>query len=290
MGWEKAMKIAFEILLLVVLLLLFQMSEVCANDFALLESYPAQGQIVKASDLVNNPIYLKFNHPVDRSYIGLVKLVDKTANSICQLNICGIVNLEDNNDTKLIWYPQGTAYLFQPGKLFEIQIGDSNPSVPPIPYSQELFKDTFGNTLPVTYIDFSVDKCQPIASLMVTDNNVRTVVCSSGLFDVYTSESGYAVKLTAGISNPSCGVALTVEGKVWLELPDGSLLSFFDPFTTVQLSPGDNFSVDLLNYTFVGSEPLGNYKFGFRLLNPVTGDNYSTGTTSFSFGVCPLIF
>lgn len=283
------MKTAFDIILLVVLLLLFQLSEVRADGFALMESYPAQGQIVKSSDLVNNPIYLKFNHPVDRFSEGLLRLYDKSAYSMCQLNICGVVNYEEN-DTKVIWYPRSPEYLFQPGKFFEIRIGDADPSVPSIPYSQVLYRDTFGNTLPVTHIDFSVDKCQPIASLTVTDNKMLTVPCNSGLFDGFTSGSGYSIKLTGGTSNPSCGLSLTVEGKVWLELPDGFAISLFDPFTTFQLNPGDNFSFDLINYTFVGIEPVGNYKFGFRLLNPVTGDNYSTVTTGFSFGICPVIF
>jgi hypothetical protein len=276
---------AREILLLAVLLLLSHLSEVRADGFALLNSYPAHGQVLATSSLVNNPIYLKFNHPVDRSYLGVVRLLDKTGNSICQLNTCGVVNLAEN-DTKLIWYPNGPAELFQPGKFFEIHIGEPNPTVPPVPFAPVLLRDVFGNTLAATYIDFSVDKCQPMASLKITDNNVRTLRCTGGLVDSDAPGRGYAINLTADISNPSCGSGLAVEGKVWLRLPDGSLMSVVDPFTTVRLSPGDTFSVDLLNYTFVGDEPAGNYQFSFRLLNPVTGDIHSAATTGLSFGVC----
>lgn len=283
------MKTAFTIVSLVVLLVLSHVSEVGADGFALLESYPAQGQIVTTSDLVGRPIYLKFSHPVDRSYIGLVRLFDKSGYNICQLNVCGVVNLEEK-DTKLIWHPRDPADLFQSGKFFEIHIGDPMPSPAPVLSSQALFRDIFGNTLPVTYIDFSVDECQPIASLKITENDVRSLLCNSGLRLSYASGPGYAIQLTAGVSNPSCGLGLTVEGKVWLTLPDGSLMSVLDPFTTVHLRPGDNISVDLLSYTFVGSEPAGNYELGFRLLNPVTGDTYSAATTGFSFGVCPLLF
>ena len=285
---KTLMRRTIEMLLTVALLLSSGLSEVSAAGFALLESYPAQGQVVTAADLVDKRIYLKFNHPVDRSYIGLVRLLDSTESSICQLNVCGAVHFEEN-DTKVVWQPRDPANLFQPGKFFQIHIGDPLPSPAPIPFAQALLRDTSGNTLPVTYIDFSLDKCQPTASLTLTSNNVLTVFCYSGLRPVYTSGRGYGIKLTAGVSNPSCGLGLTVEGKVWLRLPDGSLMSLLDPFTTAHVSPGDGISVDLLDYTFVGSEPVGHYEFGFRLVNPVTGENYSAATTGFSFGVCPTL-
>lgn len=277
------MERGFAIALLIAPLLVFGSSEVHADAFALLDSYPAQGQIVTASDLFNNPVYLKFNHPVDRSYIQRVRLLDKIGNFFCQLNICGFVTFEEN-DTKVIWHPQMPGSLFQPGAFFEIHIGILDP-----PFGPYLFRDTFGNTLPVTYIDFGVDKCQPLGSLKLTDNGVRTILCNSGgIPPFYVGGSGYAIRVTAEISNPSCGAGLTVEGKLWLQLPDGSLMSVVDPFTTVPLGPGKNVSVDLLNYAFVGTEPVGSYGFGLRLLNPVNGDTYSTATTGFSFGVCPF--
>lgn len=283
-------KKSFEIASIFIVLLFCQLTEVRADDFILLESYPAQGQIVKPSDLVNNPIYLKFNHPVNRYYQGVIRLLDKTSKSSGQINMGGVVNFE-NNDTKLIWYPDQAASLFQPGYSFEIQIGDQNPDVPPVPYAPVLLMDTSGNGLPVTYIDFSVDKCQPIASLKVTDNNLITCWCDSPLgFDCHGNLSGYAITLTAGLTNPSCGSSLSVEGRVWLQLPDSSLLSLFDPPAVVPLIPGDSFSGDLLSYTFNGSEPTGGYTFYFRLLNSITGDFYSTATTGFTFGVCPAIF
>ena len=280
---------AREILLLTVLLLFSHLPEARADAFALLNSHPAHGQVLTTSDLVNNPIYLKFNHPVERSSLRVVRLLDKTGKSICQFSTCGVVNLEEN-DTKLIWHPNGPAELFQPSKFFEIHIGDPNPSVPPIPFGPVLFRDIFGNTLAATYIDFSVDKCQPMASLRIIDNDVRTLRCTGGLFDFYAPGRGYAINLTAQLSNPRCGSDLVVEEKAWVRLPDGSLMSVFDLFTTVRLSPGETLPVDVITHTFVGDEPAGIYQFGFRLLNPVTGDLYSEATTGFSFGVCPFLF
>jgi hypothetical protein len=284
------MRTACELLLLAFLLLVSHLSEVRADGFALLESHPAHGQVVTTADLRDNPVFLKFNHPVDRSWqnLGLVRILDKTGHSLCQFNICGVIHLEED-DTKLIWHPQFPPDLFQPGKFFEIHIGDPNPSPVPVPPSPALFRDVSGNTLAVTNIDFSLDPCQPIAGLKVTDNNVQTLLCSGGLLPYYAAGSGYGITLRAQISNPICGSTRTVEGKVWLKPPDGSLMSVFDPFTTVSLAPGDDVSVEVLHYTFVGNEPGGNYEFGFRLLNPVTGDNYSAAATGFSFGVCPYL-
>jgi len=284
------MRAAFEIVLLVFLVLVPRLSEVRADGFALLESHPAHGQVVTAAELRDNPVFLKFNRPLDRTWqnLALVKILDKSGHSLCQFNICGVIRLEEN-DTKLIWHPQFPPDLFQPGKLFEIHIGDPTPSPAPIPWAPALLRDVSGNALAVTQIDFSLDPCQPIASLTVTDNNVRTLVCSGGLLSYYANGSGYGITLTARISNPSCGSTITVEGKVWLTLPDGASMSVLDPFTTVPLGPGGDVSVEVLRHTFIGNEPPGNYQFGFRLLNPVTGDNYSSATTGFSFGVCPYL-
>lgn len=277
------MKRGGEIAWLIALFLVLRPADAHADGFALLESYPARGQTVTAAELFDHPIYLKFNHPVDRAYIQRVRLLDKNGNFFCQWNVCGFVTFEEN-DTKVIWHPQMPGHLFQPGAFFEIHIGIQDP-----PFGPYLFSDTSGNTLPVTYIDFSVDRCQPRGSLKLTDNGVRTILCNSGgIPPFYVGGSGYAVRVTAEISNPSCGVGLTVEGKLWLRLPDGSLTSVVDPFTTVPLSPGKTISVDLLNHAFVGTEPVGGYGLGLRLLNPVNGDTYSTTTTGFSFGACPF--
>ncbi len=264
------------IVLIIIALSFFQTAEVRADNFALVESYPAPGQTVKTSDLINNPIYVKFNNPVDRTTEGLIRLYDKSAISICQWSVCGWIEHAEN-DTKLIWHPQDPISLFEPGKYFEIQIGD--------PDSLPMLKDTSGNGLPLSYIDFNIDSCQPTASVQLSGNS--STICPHCLppFIFCMDDSfvtGDTIKLTVGLTNPSCGSNLEVEGKVWAELPDGSFLSLLDPHTTGQLSPGDTLSVDLVNYTFTGNEPPGNYKVGFRLMNPVTGDYYSTAFRSFN--------
>jgi hypothetical protein len=258
----------------VLLLPLLQTSEAHADDFLLLNSYPTQGQILEPSDLVTNPVYLKFSHPVDHISAQGIRFLDKNTNDNCQLNQCGIIEFAEN-DTKLIWHPNGPGFLFQPGGYFEIQIGVT---------------DTSGNRLPMTYIDFSIDKCQPTASLTVTYNNWKNCVCGSLGFNCHFDGSGNGITLTGGLTNPGCGANIAVDVKGWLELPDGSLLPLFNPHTTVQLTPGDSISGDLLSYTFLGSEPVGNYNFFLRLVNPLTGDLYSTTTTRVPFGVCPAIF
>ncbi len=289
---KELVKSALTILMAFIFLQLFLPSKVRADAFVLLDSYPAQGQTVKTADLINNPIYMKFNNPVDRTAEGLLRFLDKNANSICQLNMCGIVEYAENN-TKVIWHPSDPMLLFEPGKSLEIQIGDPSPAVcplPPLPCTPVLFRDISGNTLPLTYIDFGMDKCQPTTSLTITYNHWKTCVCGPLGFNCHFDGAGNAATLTASLMNPVCGGSLSVEAKGWFELPDGSIFSLFDPHVTIHVTPGYSASVDLLSYTFTGGEPLGNYRFFLRLLNPITGDVYSTATTSLAFGVCPAIF
>lgn len=266
----------FHIILLVALLLpLVQFSDVHADSFVLLGSYPAQGQTVEPSDLVNNAVYLKFNHPLNRSSEGAAKFLDKNVNSICQFDLCGIVEYAEN-DTEMIWHPNNPGFLFQPGSFFELQLDG--------------LEDTSGNSLPATYIDFSVDKCQPTANLNILYSNWKYCVCDPLGLDCHFNGTGNTFTLVGGIANPSCSKSTEVEVKCWVELPDGSLLSVFDPQTTVQVMPKDSISGNLFSYTFQGSEPIGNYKFFLRLVNPLTGDLYSTSTATVSFGVCPAMF
>jgi len=280
------MKTARGILSLVVLLVLSRVSDVRADGFVLLESYPAPGQVVTAADLVDNRIYLKFNHPVDRSSVYLLAIISRSENFRCQLTVCGAVHFEED-DTKVVWQPE-SFFRFGPGYFFEIRTGSpDDPATSPLPPVQRLLRDTSGNFLAPTSIDFSVDACQPVGTLKVTERNAATIHCNSSLFP-YTNGPGYGIKLTATVSNPSCGSRLTVEGKVWLRLPDGALMSILDPFTTAHLSPGDEISLDLLDHTFVGGEPVGHYEFGLRLVNAVTGDNYSKATSNVVFGQCSL--
>jgi hypothetical protein len=267
----------------ILILVLVQFANAHGNDFFLLENYPLHGQVIKISDLHDNAISFKFSRPVDRSAEGLLRLSDKTANSICQLNICGIVKYEEN-DTKLIWIPDDPAALFLPGKSFEIQIGDPNPAVcpvPPLPCSPVLFRDVSKNTLPMTYIDFEIDKCQPTAYLQLSGNT--PLYCPDCinfcLDDAFVP--GDTISVNIGIKNPECGSAVGLEAKVWVELPDGSLLSLSDPHATIQVKSGEVFSADIFHHKFLGYEPMGRYKVGFRILNPASGDFYSTGVDSF---------
>jgi hypothetical protein len=275
----------FATILLVAFLLIGRPSTAAAVDFTLLGSYPANGQTVGTSGLFDNAIYLKFNNPVDRTLEGLIMLHDKSGYDICQLDICGLVEYAENG-TEIIWHPlpQYSATLFQPGKYLTIRIGDPDPSpCPHPPCPPVLLRDTSGNAMPVTYIDFNIDSCQPTASLQLTGNN--TVVVCPHCINMCADDSyvtGDTIKLTVGITNPACGPNVEVEGKVWVDLPGGPL-SLYDPHATRRLSPGESFSVDLVTHTFSGNEPPGQYIVNFRIMNAVTGDYYSKASGSFNF-------
>ncbi len=73
------------------------------------------------------------------------------------------------------------------------------------------------------------------------------------------------------------------EAKLWVELPDGFMISLFDPHLTLTLAPSDDFTAEILNYTFNGTEPSGSYEIGGRFLNPLNGDHLSTDIETLEF-------
>ncbi|MFH1563062.1 MAG: C1 family peptidase [Nitrospirota bacterium] len=62
-----------------------------------------------------------------------------------------------------------------------------------------------------------------------------------------------------------------VDVKVWVQLPDSSLLSLLN-LPMVTIGANADFDATLLNYTLTGGEPLGNYKIGGRFLSWISGD------------------
>ncbi|MEW6096459.1 MAG: C1 family peptidase [bacterium] len=62
-----------------------------------------------------------------------------------------------------------------------------------------------------------------------------------------------------------------VDVKVWVKLPTGKLKSIYN-IPNWFVPANINKVVKLLEHYFTGSEPTGNYEFGGRFLNPITGD------------------
>ena len=62
-----------------------------------------------------------------------------------------------------------------------------------------------------------------------------------------------------------------VDVKIWVQLPDSSLLSLLN-LPMVTIGANADFDAALLNYTLTGGEPLGNYKIGGRFLSWISGD------------------
>jgi len=77
--------------------------------------------------------------------------------------------------------------------------------------------------------------------------------------------------------------ATTVEAKFWIQAPDGTVASLFDPHTTLPLSAGLDITVPAVSYQFTGAEQTGSYTFGSRILDPVTGITLSSTLKSITF-------
>ncbi len=247
-----------------------------AGDFLLSESYPANGQTVRVPDLFNNSIYLKFNNPVDRDTVQLIG--DDSETFHCQLNICGWIEFAEN-DTKLIWHPDDgyELYYFKPGASYKIGIGVSDLGI------QYRLKDIYGQELPITYVRFKIDECTPAINITVSGNSLNPFI-SCGIFRYHPFILGDIITVQVHLVNPICGGEIEIEGKIWLELPDGSSISLISPPAALKLYAGDDFSFNLIKYTFSGHESVGSYRIGARLINAVNGDYYSRTYTSFYFG------
>lgn len=239
-----------------------------AGDFVLSESYPENGQTVKVPDLFNNRIYLKFNNPVDRDTI--TRIVIESVSDYCQLNICGWIEYAEN-DTELIWHPNDNyeIFFFKPGASFKIRIGVSDLGM------QYRLKDIYGEKLPITYIEFKIDECTPAIKINVSGNSLHDYFPAFILGDTITVQ--------IHLVNPVCGGEIEIEGKIWLELPDGTSIPLISP-AAFKLYGGDDISFNFIRYTFSGTEPCGYYKIGARLINAINGDYYSRTHASFSFG------
>jgi len=132
-------------------------------------------------------------------------------------------------------------------------------------------------TLTQYYDNFSlnlvgIENCQPSIDIKLNSNNRVT---------------GDKVVINAqikgsGSSDSSCKQT-QVEQKVWVKLPDDSVIPLIDPFTVLTLLPGDDIDTKIFEYTFSGAEPIGSYEIGGRLLHPFSGDAISTDIEVLTF-------
>jgi hypothetical protein len=268
--------------------------------FILIGSNPINGETVRVPDLLDSGIYLKFNNPVDRAYEQYIGLLHRDEDGFrCQWNVCGWIEYSEN-DTKVIWHPNESFInaTFKPGEHFEIDIGFADLGI-----SYNL-RDTQGNLLDVTRLEFSIDACQPSVNVQVSGN--PRGICSLGPVPPFSYFiPGDTVNVTFDLTNPTCGHQITLEGKAWVILPDESVISFVTPDRkgvpllskffkpliffrrTFQMAPGQTFSIKGAQYTFSGKEPPGVYIIGLRILDPITGSSYASATTGFDFDLCP---
>jgi hypothetical protein len=85
-----------------------------------------------------------------------------------------------------------------------------------------------------------------------------------------------------GSSDSSCEQT-KVEQKIWVKLPNDTVIPLIDPFTVLTLLPFDSIDTKIFEYNFSGAEPLGSYQIGGRLLHPFSGDAISTDIEILTF-------
>ncbi|TGO02245.1 hypothetical protein PN36_28015 [Candidatus Thiomargarita nelsonii] len=114
--------------------------------------------------------------------------------------------------------------------------------------------------------------CQPTIDIKLNSNNRVT----GDKVVINTQIKG------AGSSDSSCEQT-KVEQKVWVKLPNDTVISLIDPYTVLTLLPGDDIETKIFEYTFSGAEPIGAYQIGGRLLHPFSGDAISTDIEVLTF-------
>jgi len=67
----------------------------------------------------------------------------------------------------------------------------------------------------------------------------------------------------AGSSDSSCEQTKVVE-KIWIKLPNDTVIPLIDPFTVLTLLPFDSIDTKIFEYIFSGAEPIGSYQIGGR--------------------------
>jgi hypothetical protein len=247
-----------------------------AGNFALVDSFPRKnGDKVSKASLADKNAFLRFNQPIDRSTIGFIRIRDLSDPSVCQLNICGCLE-SANDDTYLFWVPnsnyfgRSTHFRIELGVIGELQAQPNKP-----------VKDIFGDELEITTIDFEIEACEPLVDLGVQGPSCTFCPPSINCWGSCVTKD-VTVTIDVTIQNPICSNVRTLEGKIWVKMPGGLLAPLADQFLSIALSPGETSEFQVIEYTFSGDEPLGQYTIGAALIDPITGQNYSRSETTFS--------
>jgi hypothetical protein len=74
-----------------------------------------------------------------------------------------------------------------------------------------------------------------------------------------------------------------VEAKTWIDLPNGDQGTILYRHCAFAVQSNADLTSQIFSYTFVGSEPSGDYNAGCRFINPISGREISANVKLFSF-------
>jgi len=77
--------------------------------------------------------------------------------------------------------------------------------------------------------------------------------------------------------------AVSIETKLWAEDPSGAVYSLLNPCSIFTLAPETDETVTVFEYVFSGREGPGDYQIFVRLINPITGEEYSLNSILYHF-------
>jgi len=89
------------------------------------------------------------------------------------------------------------------------------------------------------------------------------------------------MSVSAHVTNGREEVA--IEAKVWVEHPNGEVFSVLDPCSMFTIAPEIDEDFLIYEYTFTGVEAPGDYEIFARLIDPVTGKEFSLDSEPFYF-------
>ncbi len=89
------------------------------------------------------------------------------------------------------------------------------------------------------------------------------------------------MSVSAHVTNGREEVA--IEAKVWVEHPNGEVFSVLDPCSMFAIGPEIDEEFLIYEYTFSGTEAPGDYEIFARLIDPVTGEEFSLDSEPFHF-------
>ncbi len=106
--------------------------------------------------------------------------------------------------------------------------------------------------------------------------------------DIKLNVTGDKVVANSHIKGPSSSCKqINVVETAWIKLPNNFIIPLIKPFTKLRLLPGSQVDTQIFDYTFSGSEPIGSYQFGGKLLHPFTADVISTDTEVLKVNTSP---